>query len=256
MSIGNDGQVVVITKSDSGCVTFQDGAVLTNSKFRLGGSNVQLCQYDSMTMIQNGATGDWVRADKAGASSSSLPVTSDIFKGDGAGGASAFGSKTANYVLAAPNGSAGAMVARAMVTADLPDYVSRTWYGYNSQAGTVPASGADQYYYAHGSAAPSTSNARNTRVGSDGVARKLYWNMVTTATQPSSGSIQCWVTKNGVDTTMTVTWAANEAGSEKTDLVNTVTFAAGDGIGLHCKNNATANGLATNNVSVEYAYTK
>ena len=67
----------------------------------------------------------------------------------------------------------------------------------------------------------------------------------TTTTQPADGSFVITVRKNGADTALTLTVAANAAAATFSDLVNTVSFAAGDLINLSLVNNSPATNSAT-----------
>jgi hypothetical protein len=66
----------------------------------------------------------------------------------------------------------------------------------------------------------------------------------TTVSQPASGNIIFTVRKNGVDTALTITIAANGAGGVYTDSTNVVSFAKNELISLKAVNNATSSSTA------------
>jgi hypothetical protein len=74
--------------------------------------------------------------------------------------------------------------------------------------------------------------------------------VVTGSAQPADGSLVLTIRKNGVSTALTVTFAANDAAQTKSDLTNSVQFAAGDFIGIEAVNNATATSSGLRNYCV------
>lgn len=68
--------------------------------------------------------------------------------------------------------------------------------------------------------------------------------LVTGSSQPASGSIVFTVRKNGVDTALTITLAANAVAGTYSDSTNSVTFTKNDLISLKAVNNATGNSAA------------
>lgn len=68
--------------------------------------------------------------------------------------------------------------------------------------------------------------------------RNLYFRSNTS--QPATGSLVCTVQKNLVDTTLQATVAAGAGATTATDLVDQITFAAGDVLTIKIQNNATS----------------
>jgi hypothetical protein len=79
---------------------------------------------------------------------------------------------------------------------------------------------------------------RRTPMITSGVMTRLY--VMTNTAQPASGSLVCTLRKNSVDQALTITIAAGSAAGVFTDLVNSVSVAVGDQIGMKYQNNATA----------------
>jgi hypothetical protein len=79
---------------------------------------------------------------------------------------------------------------------------------------------------------------RRTPMITSGVMTRLY--VTTNSAQPASGSLVCTLRKNSVDQALTITIAAGSAGGIFTDLVNSVSVAVGDQMGMKYQNNATA----------------
>ena len=80
-----------------------------------------------------------------------------------------------------------------------------------------------------------------------GTVKNLY--VLTASTQSSAGSQVCTVRKNGANTAVTTTIAANAAAGTFSDTTNSVSVAAGDRLSLQVQNNA-ATGTAAQIVSV------
>jgi hypothetical protein len=84
----------------------------------------------------------------------------------------------------------------------------------------------------------STDTLRRTPIATGGTLTKLY--VQTSSAQPATGSLVCTVRKNSVDQALTLTIAAGSAAGVFTDLVNSVSVAQGDLMGMKFQNNATA----------------
>lgn len=108
----------------------------------------------------------------------------------------------------------------------------------SQNASNTPASST--YYGALYSGSPSLVSAdtvRRTPMPTAGTLTKLY--VQTSSAQPATGSLVCTVRKNSVDQALTLTIAAGSAAGVFTDLVNSVSVAAGDLMGMKFQNNAT-----------------
>lgn len=68
--------------------------------------------------------------------------------------------------------------------------------------------------------------------------------LVTGTAQPASGNIVFTLRKNGVDTAITITLAANAVAATYSDSTNSVTFAKNDLLSLKAVNNSTGNSAA------------
>jgi hypothetical protein len=79
---------------------------------------------------------------------------------------------------------------------------------------------------------------------------KFY--ILTSNVQPITGSYVITILKNGFATSITVTIPAGSLAGQYTDLVNSVSFAAGDGISIEVVNNALANSANIVSVSIVY----
>jgi hypothetical protein len=80
-----------------------------------------------------------------------------------------------------------------------------------------------------------------------GTVKNLY--VLTASTQSAAGSQVCTVRKNGANTAVTTTIAANAVAGTFSDTTNSVSVAAGDRLSLQVQNNA-ASGTAAQIVSV------
>jgi hypothetical protein len=80
-----------------------------------------------------------------------------------------------------------------------------------------------------------------------GTIKNLY--VLTSSTQSANNSQVCTVRKNGANTAVTTTIAANAAAGTFSDTTNSVSVAAGDRLSLQVQNNA-ASGTAAQIVSV------
>jgi hypothetical protein len=78
---------------------------------------------------------------------------------------------------------------------------------------------------------------RRTPIATAGTLTKLY--VQTSTAQPATGSLVCTVRKNSVDQALTLTIAAGSAAGVFSDLVNSMTVAQGDLMGMKFQNNAT-----------------
>ena len=79
---------------------------------------------------------------------------------------------------------------------------------------------------------------------------KFY--ILTSNVQPATGSYIITILKNGVATAITVTIPAGSLAGQYTDLINSVSFAAGDGISILVINNASTNSANIVSVSILY----
>jgi len=69
------------------------------------------------------------------------------------------------------------------------------------------------------------------------IVKNLY--IATGSTQPATGTMVFTLRKNGVDTSLVVTIAANAVAGGYADNIDEVTFSAGDLLSLKSVNNAT-----------------
>jgi len=83
----------------------------------------------------------------------------------------------------------------------------------------------------------SADTLRRTPIATAGTLTKLY--VQTSTAQPATGSLVCTVRKNSVDQALTLTIAAGSAAGVFSDLVNSMTVAQGDLMGMKFQNNAT-----------------
>jgi len=93
----------------------------------------------------------------------------------------------------------------------------------------------------------SAETSRQIIVPISGTIKNLY--VLTSSQQSANNSQVCTVRKNGSNTAVTVTIAANAAAGTFSDTTNTVSVAAGDRLALQVQNNA-ASGTAAQIVSV------
>lgn len=84
----------------------------------------------------------------------------------------------------------------------------------------------------------SADTLRRTPIATAGTLTKLY--VQTSTAQSATGSLVCTVRKNSVDQALTLTIAAGSAAGVFNDLVNSVSVAQGDLLGMKFQNNATA----------------
>lgn len=84
-----------------------------------------------------------------------------------------------------------------------------------------------------------TENNRQFIFGVACVASDL--TLITGTNQPASGNVIYTLRKNGVDTAITITIAANAAAGTFSDSTHTVSFGANDLVSLKAVNNATGN---------------
>jgi hypothetical protein len=109
----------------------------------------------------------------------------------------------------------------------------------SQNASNTPASST--YFGSLYSGSPSLVSAdtvRRTPIISAGTLTRLY--LQTSSAQPATGSLICTVRKNSVDQALTLTIAAGSAAGVFTDLVNSVSVAQGDLVGMKFQNNATS----------------
>lgn len=93
----------------------------------------------------------------------------------------------------------------------------------------------------------STEANRQVIIPVAGTVKNLY--VLTSTTQSAGGSQVCTVRKNGANTTIVATIAANAVAGTFSDTTNSVSVAAGDKLSLQVQNNA-ATGTAATIVSV------
>jgi hypothetical protein len=108
----------------------------------------------------------------------------------------------------------------------------------SQNASTIPASST--YFGCLFGGAPtivSADTVRRTPMVTSGTLTRLY--VQTSGAQPATGSLVCTVRKNSADQALTLTIAAGSAAGVFTDLVNAVSVAAGDQMGMKFQNNAT-----------------
>ena len=110
---------------------------------------------------------------------------------------------------------------------------------YQSQNATNTAASSIYYGALFGGALSlvNSDNLRRTPIATAGTLTKLY--VQTSSAQPATGSLVCTVRKNSVDQALTLTIAAGSAAGVFTDLVNSVSVAQGDLMGMKFQNNAT-----------------
>jgi hypothetical protein len=90
--------------------------------------------------------------------------------------------------------------------------------------------------------------ARRTPMVTAGTLSRFY--VMTNTAQPATGSLVCTLRKNSVDQALTITIAAGSAAGVFTDLVNSVSVAVGDLMGVKFVNNASTNSAAILNNQV------
>jgi hypothetical protein len=83
----------------------------------------------------------------------------------------------------------------------------------------------------------SADTLRRTPISTAGTLSRLY--VQTSTAQPATGSLVCTVRKNSTDQALTLTIAAGSAAGVFNDLVNSVSVAQGDLLGMKFQNNAT-----------------
>jgi hypothetical protein len=109
----------------------------------------------------------------------------------------------------------------------------------SQNASNVPASSS--YFgclFAGALSIVSADTLRRTPIATAGTLTKLY--VQTSTAQSATGSLVCTVRKNSVDQALTLTIAAGSAAGVFNDLVNSVSVAQGDLMGMKFQNNATA----------------
>ena len=85
--------------------------------------------------------------------------------------------------------------------------------------------------------------ARSQQMSTNGTFYNLY--VSTSTPQPSDGNFVLTVRKNGADTALAITIAANAAAGTFTNLSDTVSFVAGDKISVRGVNNSPLSPSAT-----------
>ncbi len=82
-----------------------------------------------------------------------------------------------------------------------------------------------------------TERNRQVLIARNCIVKNLY--IATGSTQPATGTMVFTLRKNGVDTSLVVTIAANAVAGGYADNIDEVTFSAGDLLSLKSVNNAT-----------------
>ena len=131
-----------------------------------------------------------------------------------------------------------ARTAAEMVT-DLGITTGSTTLLYQSQNATNTPASSTYFGCLFGGALSivSADTLRRTPIPTAGTLSRLY--VQTSSSQPATGSLVCTVRKNSVDQALTLTIAAGSAAGVFTDLVNSVSVAAGDLLGMKFQNSAT-----------------
>ncbi|MEK6555977.1 MAG: hypothetical protein AABZ31_12100, partial [Bdellovibrionota bacterium] len=104
-------------------------------------------------------------------------------------------------------------------------------------AASIPAS-TTQFGTFGGSSTSGTEVNRQIVLPFGGTLEKLY--VITSGVQPGTGALTITLRKNAADTSVTVTLAASAAAGTYSDVVNSVSAAAGDTISLQFANAASA----------------
>ena len=99
-----------------------------------------------------------------------------------------------------------------------------------------------------GNSSNATESNRQISVKVATTCSRLY--IRTSSAQPGTGSLVVTVRKNGADTAITLTITAGGAAGTFTDLVNTVSFAAGDLLSIKIVNNASSTSATIMEVGV------
>jgi len=120
--------------------------------------------------------------------------------------------------------------------------------GTVGNANTSVAAGATNYVGLTGSGLTTSENIRVTVFPQDCTLSKLYF---TTATpQPATGSLVVTLRKNNADTSLVITIAQGSAANFFPNLVNSVSFTAGQYASIKVVNNASTASAAVNCVSI------
>jgi hypothetical protein len=94
----------------------------------------------------------------------------------------------------------------------------------------------------------STEANRQIVVPVAGTIKNLY--VLTSTTQPSTGTQVCLVRKNGANTSVTITIGANAVAGTFSDTTNSVSVSAGDKLSLQVQNNASTGGATIVSVAI------
>jgi hypothetical protein len=138
----------------------------------------------------------------------------------------------------------------AEMVSDLGISSSSTSVLYQFANGDTLAAGATRFGSLFGGSANHNASdaVRRTPMITNGTLTRLYV-MISTA-QPATGSLVCTVRKNSIDQALTLTIAAGSAAGVFTDLVNSVSVAVGDQMGMKFVNNASGTSAAILNNQV------
>ncbi len=136
-----------------------------------------------------------------------------------------------------------------MVT-DLGITASSTSILYQFANGDTLTAGATRFGSLFGGSANHNASdaVRRTPMITNGTLTRLY--VMTSTAQPATGSLVCTVRKNSVDQALTITIAAGSAAGVFSDLVNSVSVAVGDQMGMKFVNNSTGTSAAILNNQV------
>jgi hypothetical protein len=138
----------------------------------------------------------------------------------------------------------------AEMVSDLGITSSSTSVLYQFANGDTLAAGATRFGSLFGGSANHNASdaVRRTPMITNGTLTRLYV-MISTA-QPATGSLVCTVRKNSIDQALTLTIAAGSAAGVFTNLVNSVSVAVGDQMGMKFVNNASGTSAAILNNQV------
>jgi hypothetical protein len=151
-----------------------------------------------------------------------------------------YASKTANYVLAAPNGSAGVPTFRAIVAADIPTLNQNTTGTASNVTGTVAIANG-------GTGQTTASTAFNALSPITSVGDLIIGSGVNNATRLGIGATGYVLTSNGT----TASWAAGGGGSSIT-ISNDVATASNLYPAFFSATSGTASTVYTSNANLLY----
>ena len=129
------------------------------------------------------------------------------------------------------------------------DHTHSLKYSLSGYLGAGFSASATKYANPAGSGELGTETFARVVIPMAATVKNLYFR--TTTTQSGTGSLVFTVLKNAVATAITVTVAASEAAGLKSDVANSVSFAAGDEISYQFVNNASATSATVRGISIE-----